>query len=162
MTLISFYGCFILLVKLNEPIMRNFILSIILCNKEYIKDYEPLIKKDNTNMSNEDLTESSNDEKDILLNVYRDLDKSFMTFCNERRLMEYEPIVQNNKYISFNLGNKYELYYPQGNKQGRKFSHQNVKTYSMKNFDEIKEEDDKLKKSNFMFLEKVRTMMIYF
>ena len=149
MTLISFYGCFILLVKLNEPIMRNFILSIILCNKEYIKDYEPLIKKDNTNMSNEDLTESSNDEKDILLNVYRDLDKSFMTFCNERRIMEYEPIVQNNKYISFNLGNKYELYYTPGNKQGRKFSHQNVKTYSMKNFDEIKEEDDKLKKSNF-------------
>jgi hypothetical protein len=84
MTLISFYGCFILLVKLNEPIMRNFILSIILCNKEYIKDYEPLIKKDNTNISNEDLTESSNDEKDILLNVYRDLDKSFMTFCHER------------------------------------------------------------------------------
>ena len=149
MTLISFYGCFILLVKLNEPIMRNFILSIILCNKEYIKDYEPLIKKDNTNISNEDLTESFNDEKDILLNVYKDLDKSFMTFCHERRRMECEPIVQNNKYISFNLGNKYELYYIPGDKQGRKFSQQNIKNYSMKNFDEIKEEKDSFKKSNF-------------
>ena len=103
MTLISFYGTFIFIVKLTDPIMRDFLLSIIFCNKKYIKEYEPLMKKEKLNSSNDDLTESFNEEKDILLHVYRDLDKSFITFY-ERNRMEYEMIEQKNKYTSVNLG----------------------------------------------------------
>ena len=149
MTLISFYGTFIFLVKLSDPIMRDFLLSIILCNKKYIKEYEPLMKDEKLNISNEDLTESFNEEKDILLHVYRDLDKSFMTFC-ERNKIEYELVEHKNKYTSFNLGKHNLMHFMQGDKKElSKFSKDNIKNFSMKNISKIKEEEIEFKPSNF-------------
>ena len=149
MTLISFYGTFIFIVKLTDPIMRDFLLSIIFCNKKYIKEYEPLMKKEKLNSSNDDLTESFNEEKDILLHVYRDLDKSFITFY-ERNRMEYEMIEQKNKYTSFNLGKNYGLRFMQGDKKEiSKFSKDNIKNLSMKNISKIKEEAIEFKHRNF-------------
>ena len=141
MTLISFYGTFIFIVKLSDPIMRDFLLSIILFNKKYIKEYEPLMKKEKLNVSNDELNESFNDEKDILIDVYRDLDKSFMTFCEKNRI-DYETIEQKNKYTSFNLGNIYGLHFMQGDKKElSKFSKNKIKNFSMKEIsNKIKEE----------------------
>ena len=149
MTLISFYGTFIFLVKLTDPIMRDFLLSIILFNKKYIKEYEPLMKKEKLNVSNDDLNESLNDEKDILINVYRDLDKSFMTFCEKNRI-DYETVEHKNKYTSFNLGNKYGLHFMQGDKKElSKFSKNNLKNLSMKEItNKIKEEEKSELKNN--------------
>ena len=153
MTLISLYGSFIFIVKLTDPIMRHFLLSVILCNKNYIKDYEPLLRKEkeNTIISNDDLTEFSNDEKEIIMNVYRDFDKSFMTFYNERIRLYNEPIINKNKYISFNLGNRNGLHFIQDKKELSKLSNMNNKTFSMKN---IKKEKDEKIFSKFNILDK--------
>jgi len=150
MTLISFYGSFIFIVKLTDPIMRHFLLSVILCNKNYIKDYEPLLRKEkeNTIISNDDLTESFNDEREIIMNVYRDFDKSFITFYNERIKLYNEPIVNKNKYISFNLGNRNGLHFIQDKKEMSKFSNMNNKTFSMKNIKKVK--DEKINSKNIL------------
>ena len=141
MTLISLYGCFIFIIKLTDPIMRHFLLSIILCNKNFIKDYEPLLRKEkeNTIISNDDLTESFNDEREIIMNVYRDFDKSFITFYNERIKLYNEPIANKNKYISFNYGNRNGLHFIQDKKELSKFSNMNNKTFSMKNIKKVKD-----------------------
>jgi hypothetical protein len=118
--------------------MRDFLLSVILCNNNYIKEYESLMKKDNINNSMEELTESFNEEKDIIIHVYRDFDNSFMTFYNDANRLEYEPEMMKNKYTSFNLGVKYKLHFLHGDKKElSKFSKDNIKTFSMKNINNI-------------------------
>ena len=141
LTLISLYGTFIFVVKLTESIIRDFLLSIILCNKSYIKEYESLLKKDNVNNSMEELTESFMEEKDIIIHVYKDFDKSFMTFYNETHRLDYEPEMHKNKYTSFNLGVKYKLHFLHGEKKDiNGGSKDNIKTFSMKTIKKIKEE----------------------
>ena len=58
------------------------------------------MRKDNrnSNMSNDDLTESKSemDEKEILLNAYREYDKSFVTFYNHRNQMLNAPFLEKN------------------------------------------------------------------
>lgn len=150
LVLISLFGTFIFIVKLTDPIMRDFLFSIILCDKKYIKEYETLMKMDIINTTNEDLTESFNDEKDIIMYVYRDFDKSFMTFYNEANRSEYEFELRKNKYTSFNLGVKHGLHFLHGDnkKEASKFSKNYMKTFSMKNLNNIKEEKrDSIKNS---------------
>jgi hypothetical protein len=142
MTLLSLYGTFIFIVKLTEPITRHFFLRFILCNKDYIKEYEPLMRTSNLNVSNDDITDSGNEcgEKDILMNAYREYDKSFVTFYNQRRML-YDPFLLKNKYTSFNLGNNIGKHFRQGEiKELSKFAPHKLKTYSMKNIKSTKEE----------------------
>ena len=143
MTLLSFYGTFIFIIKLTEPITRHFFLSFILCNKDYIREYEPLMRSSNLNVSNDDLTDSGNEgggEKDLLMNAYREYDKSFVTFYNRRQML-YDPFLQKNKYTSFNLGNNIGMHFRQGEiKELNKFAPHKLKTYSMKNIKSTKEE----------------------
>ena len=144
MTLISFYGTFIFLVILTNPIMRHFTLSVILCDKRYIKEYEPLMQKEKLNVSNDELTESFNEDREnnIIINVYRNLDKSFATFY-ERNRLEYEFIEQKNKYTSFNLGKNYGLHFMHGDKKEMsKFSKDNIKNWSMKSLKTIREKKE--------------------
>ena len=145
MTLLSFYGVFIFIIKLTEPITRHFFLSFILCDKEYIKEYEPLMREENNNnIINDDNTDSSNeeDEKDFLMHVYREYDKSFVTFYNQRQMLYVPSILQKNKYTSFNLGNNYGLRFLFGEKKEmNKFFLNNKKTFSMKNIKSTKEEN---------------------
>ena len=147
MTLLSCYGLFIFVIKLTEAITRDFFLSFILCDKKYIKEYEPLMRKDNTNTPNEEVSDSENEdnEKDIKMHVYRDYDRSFVTFYNKRQ-MQCEPILQNNRYTSFNLGNNYGLHFMQGEKKElSKFFQNRKKISSMKNM-KSKKEENKTKK----------------
>ena len=143
MTLLSFYGVFIFIIKLTEPIIRHFFLSYLLCNKKFTKEYEPLMKKDNPNLSNEDLTESCIDggERNILMNAYREYDKSFVTYYNLRQ-MQNLSVLQRNKFTSFNLENKYVLRFMQGEKKEiNKFYSKNLKTMSMKNIKSLNQEN---------------------
>ena len=157
MTLISFYGSFIFIVKLTDPIMRDFLLSIILCSKKYIKEYELLMKREKLNISNDDLSESLNETKDILINVYRDLDKSFITFY-ERNRKESELFELKNKYTSFNLGINYSPHFIQGEKKElSKFSKKKFKNLSMKNIKKINEEENEIKNSNFNIKDLIKT-----
>ena len=139
MTLLSFYGVFIFIIKLTEPIIRHFFLSYLLCNKKYIKEYEPLMRKDNPNSSNEDLTDSCIDggERNILMNAYREYDKSFVTFYNQRQ-MQCSRILNRNKYTSFNLDNKYGRRFIQA---VNKFFPKNPQTMSMKNIKSSNQEN---------------------
>ena len=145
MTLLSLYGTFIFIIKLTEPIIRHFFLSYFLCNKKYIKEYEPLMSKSNPNpnLSNDEITDSGNEggEKDILMHAYREYDKSFVTFYNQRQML-FAPFLQKIKYTSFNLGNNYGMLYLQGEKKElSKFAYNNLKTFSMKNIKSQKEQN---------------------
>ena len=143
MTLLSLYGVFIFVVKLTEPIIRHFFLSFILCNKSFIKEYEPLMRKSNPNNSKDDITDSGNEcgEKDILMNAYREYDKSFVTFYNQRQML-LTPIL--NKYTSFNFGNTNGLHFMQGEKKElSKFAPQKLKTFSMKDINSIQDKNKK-------------------
>ena len=160
MTLLSLYGVFIFIIKLTDPITRHFFLSFILCNKDFIKEYEPLMRKDNrnSNMSNDDLTESKSemDEKEILLNAYREYDKSFVTFYNHRNQMLNAPFLEKNKFTSFNLGNNYGLLFLQGEKKDiGKLTYKKLKTFSMKNIksNKIDAKTKKLFEGNSKFME---------
>ena len=159
MTLISLYGTFIFAVKLSEPIIRDFLLSSILCNKSYIKEYEPLLKNDKLNITTEeDITESLNEEKekDILINVYRDLDKSFMSFYENNRL-EYEKFEQRKNFTSFNLGQNNGLRFMHGDKKDIiKYSKDKNKNFSMKDINKIKEQKLlQFNKNNLIFKEPI-------
>ena len=149
MTLLSFYGVFIFIIKLTEPIIRHFFLSYLLCNKKFTKEYEPLMKKDNPNLSNEDLSESCIDveERNILMNAYREYDKSFVSFYNQRQMQN-----QRNKFQSFNWENKYGVRFIQGEKKDiNKFYSYNLKTMSMKNiksFNQVKNINNLFQDSN--------------
>ena len=79
------------------------------------------------------------------MHVYRDYDRSFVTFYNKRQ-MQCEPILQNNRYTSFNLGNNYGLHFMQGEKKElSKFFQNRKKISSMKNM-KSKKEENKTKK----------------
>ena len=41
--LISFFGTFLFVVRLFDPLMRNFIMNFLICNKEFISDYKKKI-----------------------------------------------------------------------------------------------------------------------
>ena len=47
MTLISLYGIIIFSIKLTNPINFRFFLNIILCNKDYIKEFESSLNNEN-------------------------------------------------------------------------------------------------------------------
>ena len=147
MTLLSLYGTFIFSIKLTEPITRHFFLSFFLCDKGYIKEYEPLMRTSNLNISKDEISDSGNEycekEKDILMNAYREYDKSFVTFYNQRQML-FDPFLQKNKYTSFTLGNNYGLHFIQGEKKElSKFAPQKLKTYSMKNINSIQNKNTK-------------------
>ena len=55
--LISFNGTFLFLVRLFDPLMRNFIFNILIFNKEFIKNYKEHLLKEKR--YNESLTEES-------------------------------------------------------------------------------------------------------
>ena len=60
--LISFFGSFIFLVKLFDPLLRNFIINLLLFNREYINNFginnrqslmnTPLLAETNDNIRN--------------------------------------------------------------------------------------------------------------
>ena len=56
--LISFNGTFLFFVRLFDPLMRNFIINLVLFNREFIKNYEENLLKEKR--LNESLTEESN------------------------------------------------------------------------------------------------------
>ena len=144
MFLLSFYGIFIFIVKLTEPITRHFFLSFILCDKKFIKDYEPLMRKDNDKAPNDENTDSGNEEdkKDFLMHVYREYDKSFVTFYNQRQMLYAPPILEKSKFTSFNLGNNYRLkFLSGGGRELSKYFYNKKKTSSMKNIKSTKEEN---------------------
>ena len=141
MTLLSFYATFIFIIKLTEPITRHFFLSFIMCNKEYIKEYEPLMRKDNANISRDENNDSLNEEceRDILMHVYREYDKSFVTFYNQRQMLYVPSNLKRVKFTSFNLGNNYGLrFLPLEKKEMSKFFLNSKKTSSMKNIKSTK------------------------
>ena len=134
MTLFNFFGAFIFIIKLTEPIIRHFFLSYLLCNKKYIKEYEPLMNNDNQNVSNDDITESCNEgcEKDMIMRIYREYDKSFVTFYNQNNQRLMAPMLQS-KFTSFNFKNNIGLHFLQGEKKDLNKFKKDSKTISMKN-----------------------------
>ena len=141
MTLLSLYGTFTFINELTEPIFRHFFLSFVLCDKKYIKEYEPLMRESNANILNEELSDSGNElgEKEQFLNVYRDYDKSFVEFYSQKNIA-YSPILLNNKYTSFTLGNNYGLHFMQVEKKEMdKNPLKKLNTFSMENIKSVKE-----------------------
>ena len=106
LTLISLNGCFIFMVKVTDPLMKNFILSVICCRKDFLIDYEEFICKEN--LIPEDETDSIDGRVDsILLSVYKEVDTSFVTFNKHNNDIKKYKSEKNkfNKFTSFNFGN---------------------------------------------------------
>ena len=62
------------------------------------------MNNDNQNVSNDDITESGNEgcEKDMIMRIYREYDKSFVTFYNQNNQRLMAPMLQS-KFTSFNF-----------------------------------------------------------
>ena len=105
LTLVSLNGFFVFAVKINDPLMKSFILSVICFKKDFLVDYEEFICKEN--LMPEDETESINSRMDsILLSVYKEVDTSFVTFYKHNSIKKNRSEKNKiNKYTSFNYGN---------------------------------------------------------
>jgi hypothetical protein len=100
MILISLYGIFIFCVKLlTNPITLNYFLSIVLRNKNYIKEYEKIGGNENDIFSN-NLTEK------LAEDIPKQLDK--LTYGNKDILCD-ENEEEFKKKSSFELKNKIEM-----------------------------------------------------
>jgi hypothetical protein len=100
MILISLYGIFIFCVKLStNPVTLNYFLSIVLRNKNYIKEYEKNDGNGN-DIFNNNLTEN------LAVDIPKQLDK--LTYGNKDILFE-ENKEEFKKNISFDLKNKIEM-----------------------------------------------------
>ena len=104
LTLTSLNGFFIFTVKLTDPLMQNFILSVICCKKDFLIGYEESICKEN--LISEDETESIDGRMDsILLSVYKEVDTSFVTFYKNNSISKKSSDKNKiNKFTSFNYG----------------------------------------------------------
>lgn len=97
MVLISLYGIFIFCVKLlTNPVTSNYFLSIVLRNKNYIKDYGKTDVNEN-DIFNNNLTEN------LAEDIPKQLDK--LTYGNKDIICEEEY----KKTTSFDLKNKIEM-----------------------------------------------------
>ena len=75
--LISFNGTFLFLVRLFDPLMRNFIFNLLSFNKEFIKNYKEHLLKEKR--YNESLTEES---------MYNIQDENESVFDNKTKIIE--------------------------------------------------------------------------
>ena len=84
--LISFHGTFLFLVRLFDPLMRNFIVNLLLFNREFLSNYKNYLLKEKG--YNESFTEES------ILNMHEEQNENFLE--NKHKLTDYQ---YNNKNI---------------------------------------------------------------
>ena len=79
--LISFHGTFLFIVRLFDPLMRNFIINLLLFNREFITNYKEYLLKEKR--YNESLTEES------ILNLHEETDNESF-FESKIKLGDYK------------------------------------------------------------------------
>ena len=87
--LISFNGTFLFLVRLFDPLMRNFIINLLMFNREFISSYEEYLLKERGRL-NESLTE------EVSYNVHDDIINDSLSEI-KTKIIDFPENYDNNK-----------------------------------------------------------------
>ena len=136
---ISFFGSFVFLVKLFDPLIRNYIVNLLLFNREYINNSRNNNSNEHLLLENNETNRKKNKPKTVIYSKKTDIKKEFI-----RKLSSFSPQkklgrkTEGNIYVSklalpIIFGSEPNLYEISDNKNEKKY--EEMKTF---NYFEIK------------------------